>query len=256
VSSWLLVLLALLGPVACGEPTGRGSPPDPGSERGADGAPSLRIIDGDTLDLDGQRHRLFGIDTPEAGAVCNGADGRPWRCGEAATRRLVELTAQSGPAGPVCRDEPGQRDRYGRHISRCFVGGRDVADQLVREGLGWAFVRYSDDYVAAERAARRAGIGVWQAPNEPAWEWRANRSARAAAARNDASGGNAPRPAAVQDPPRPGCDIKGNISANGRIYHRPGSAAYAATRIATARGERWFCSEREALEAGWRAPRR
>ena len=247
----------LLGPGGCGERTGHGIPTGPGSgrgsergaERGADGAPSLRIVDGDTLDLDGRRHRLFGIDAPESGAVCNGADGRPWRCGEAATRRLVELTGQAGSTGPVCRDEPGQRDRYGRHISRCFVGDRDVAEQLVREGFGWAFVRYSEDYVAAERAARRARIGVWQAPNEPAWEWRANRSKRGGSP-------SALAAAPAQEAPRPGCDIKGNISASGRIYHRPGSSSYAATRIAVSRGERWFCSEREAREAGWRAPRR
>jgi hypothetical protein len=55
---------------------------------------------------------------------------------------------------------------------------------------------------------------------------------------------------------RPDCRIKGNITRGGeRIYHRPGDRHYAQTRISTSRGERWFCSEREAREAGWRAPR-
>jgi hypothetical protein len=48
------------------------------------------------------------------------------------------------------------------------------------------------------------------------------------------------------------CTIKGNISANGRIYHTPASPNYTATRIDPSRGERWFCSEAEARAAGWR----
>ena len=50
-----------------------------------------------------------------------------------------------------------------------------------------------------------------------------------------------------------GCKIKGNISDKGeRIYHVPGQQHYGKTRITTGKGERWFCSEAEALAAGWR----
>ena len=53
------------------------------------------------------------------------------------------------------------------------------------------------------------------------------------------------------------CAIKGNISAGGeRIYHVPGGDYYERTGIGTDRGERWFCSEAEAREAGWRKSRR
>lgn len=52
---------------------------------------------------------------------------------------------------------------------------------------------------------------------------------------------------------RPGCLIKGNISSRGeRIYHPPGCRYYAATKVDPARGERWFCTEQEAVAAGWR----
>lgn len=51
----------------------------------------------------------------------------------------------------------------------------------------------------------------------------------------------------------PECRIKGNISLDGeRIYHVPGGEWYDKTRIDTSKGERWFCSEAEAREAGWR----
>ncbi len=60
---------------------------------------------------------------------------------------------------------------------------------------------------------------------------------------------------AAQRAPRR-CPIKGNISSAGRIYHVPWSEWYERTRIDPARGERWFCSEDDAIRAGWRAPYR
>lgn len=50
------------------------------------------------------------------------------------------------------------------------------------------------------------------------------------------------------------CDIKGNISfsTGERIYHVPGGEWYDETRINRSQGERWFCSEQEARQAGWR----
>lgn len=52
----------------------------------------------------------------------------------------------------------------------------------------------------------------------------------------------------------PSCRIKGNISINtgARIYHVPGQKYYNQTRIRTEYGERWFCSEAEAQQAGWK----
>jgi endonuclease/exonuclease/phosphatase family metal-dependent hydrolase len=57
-------------------------------------------------------------------------------------------------------------------------------------------------------------------------------------------------------PPADGIAIKGNINAEGdKIYHLPGCASYADTRIHQARGERWFATEAAAQRAGWRKAR-
>lgn len=50
------------------------------------------------------------------------------------------------------------------------------------------------------------------------------------------------------------CNIKGNVSMESgeRIYHVPGQKYYSATKIDARYGERWFCSETEARQAGWR----
>ncbi len=52
---------------------------------------------------------------------------------------------------------------------------------------------------------------------------------------------------------KPGCVIKGNISvATGKkLYHLPGMRNYEATIIDPTKGERWFCSEAEAIANGW-----
>lgn len=191
----------------------------------------VRIVDGDTLAIDGVKYRINGIDAPEAGQTCQRANGRDWRCGKAATDRLFALTD-----GRDIRCDALARDGYGRVVARCFADGRDLAAAMVREGLAWAFRKFSDEYAGQEARARRAGIGIWQGAATPAWEFRQARWTKA-----------------TQGAPA-GCPIKGNISKSGRIYHTPWSPWYTRTRISTAKGERWFCSEAEAVAAGWRAP--
>jgi len=58
-------------------------------------------------------------------------------------------------------------------------------------------------------------------------------------------------------PPLVGCNVKGNIGVNTRekIYHVPGQEYYWQTRINWLNGERWFCSEIAARQAGWRRSR-
>jgi cold shock CspA family protein len=65
-------------------------------------------------------------------------------------------------------------------------------------------------------------------------------------------------PSPITSITKPGCTIKGNISINtgNKVYHLPGMEDYEATAIDTASGERWFCTESEAIANGWRkAPR-
>ncbi len=128
------------------------------------------------------------------------------------------------------------RDAYGRIVASCAVDGRDVAEEIVAAGLAWAFAEYSTDYVETEAVAKEANRGVWQAPAQPPWAYRADRWSRAAAA--------APE----------GCPIKGNIARDGeRIYHTPWFPWYDRTQISEAKGKRWFCDEGTAQALGWRA---
>jgi hypothetical protein len=129
------------------------------------------------------------------------------------------------------------RDAYQRVIGKCTAAGRDIGGTLIDEGLAWAFVRYSKDYAAAEARAKSAAVGIWRGTSEPPWDYRANRWQRAS-----------------DEAPKKGCPIKGNVNRKGeRIYHTPWSPWYGTVTINESRGGRWFCDEREALDAGWRA---
>ncbi|MHA1528405.1 MAG: thermonuclease family protein [Alphaproteobacteria bacterium] len=192
-----------------------------------------RIVDGDTFAFRDDKVRLHGIDAPENAQHCRDAAGGDYRCGEAATKALETLVA-----GREIRCSGTDRDKYGRLIAVCRVGGREINRWMVGAGWAVAYLRYSRDYAAEERDAAQARRGLWAGSFEAPWEFR-----------------HARRTAAVSATPVPGCPVKGNISANGRIYHTPDSRWYDQTAIDPSKGERWFCSEREALDAGWRAPR-
>ena len=67
------------------------------------------------------------------------------------------------------------RDRYGRLLAVCYVGGESINERIVREGWALDFRRYSTDYLQAEAEAKRAGAGIWRGEFTPPWEWRAER---------------------------------------------------------------------------------
>lgn len=187
------------------------------------------VVDGDTLEIAGVRVRLEGIDAPEAGQTCPARRSGNWDCGAAATAALKRLV---GTRRIDCVSAG--TDKYGRMLGWCTLDGQDLNAEMVQGGHAWAFVRYSTRYRALEAEARRAKVGIWQGEAEPAWAYREHRWAAA-------------EPAAPE-----GCAIKGNVTANGRIYHMPWSPWYDKVRIEPAKGERWFCSEAEAGEAGFR----
>lgn len=162
--------LAALGAAAALAASIGCAPEIEGAPDGA-GYTTARAVDGDTFETyDGQRHRLHGIDAPELEQRCARADGGEWPCGVEAMLRAAELAA----GGVRCEAAGDGVDRYGRQISRCYdARGRDIGRELVREGLAWAYLGYSEDYVAEEAEARAEARGVWQGETLPPWAWRA-----------------------------------------------------------------------------------
>lgn len=127
----------------------------------------VRVIDGDTIDVAGERIRLWGIDAPEGAQRCT-HDGAAYDCGHNATEALVAIL---GGLEPTC--EPRDRDRYGRTVAVCRARGIDIGAEMVRQGWALDYGRYSHGaYEHQEREAKAAHRGVWAGQVQPPWEWR------------------------------------------------------------------------------------
>ena len=214
--------------------------PGPASAQETTIVGKARIIDGDTLDIGRQRVRIHGIDAPETHQTCDQA-GQVVPCGHEAAEALERKVGRSQV---TCTGT--ERDQYDRLIAVCEVAGVDVGSWLVEQGRAVAFVRFSSDYIEAEKRARARKIGIWATTFVMPWDYRqAQWEANQKVAQGTPSTGTK------------GCLIKGNISAKGeKIYHLPGQAFYAKTDIEPQKGERWFCTEAEAKTAGWRPSQR
>jgi endonuclease YncB( thermonuclease family) len=126
------------------------------------------IIDGDTLEIHGQRIRLSGIDAPESSQLCRGDDSLQYQCGAKAANQLDEHIG----GRPVSCEGVGQ-DQYRRVVAVCSIDGVDLGEWLVRAGLAFDWPRYSKGkYAAAQKEAERAGRGVWAGSFVVPWAYR------------------------------------------------------------------------------------
>lgn len=128
-----------------------------------------RVVDGDTLVIDGKRIRVHGIDAPESNQTCQSVAGL-WNCGADATQALKHLIK-----GQPVRCLTQGFDRYGRIVAKCFAQGSrddDIGERMVREGWALSYRQYSRDYVDEERLAKAARQGVWRGKFIKPWDWR------------------------------------------------------------------------------------
>ena len=125
------------------------------------------VIDGDTLEIHGQRVRLYGIDAMESRQLCWNGKRRRYACGREAALALDDFI---GDSVIVC--ESRGRDRYGRIVARCSVRGEDLGAWMVESGHALAYRQYSRDYVKQERGARKGKRGIWKGKFVKPWEWR------------------------------------------------------------------------------------
>lgn len=140
----------------------------------ASGAPLIQgtasVIDGDTIEIHGERIRLDAIDAPESSQLCLDAAGNRYRCGQKSAFALADMIGRS-----TVTCEPKGHDRYRRTIAVCFSGETNLNAWMVVQGWAVAFRKYGIDYIGEEDNARLARRGIWAGSFEMPWDWRARK---------------------------------------------------------------------------------
>ena len=129
-------------------------------------ADNLKIVDGDTIVLNGEKIRFSGIDTPELKQMCMNGDEKVF-CGKSAKMILIK---KIGNQMPECIKEG--KDVYKRTLAECFINGESLSAFLVRSGYALAYRKYSDKFIKDEEFAKENKIGIWAMKFQYPWDFR------------------------------------------------------------------------------------
>ena len=132
-------------------------------------ADNLKVVDGDTIVLNGEKIRFSGIDTPELKQTCIDEDKEVF-CGVLAKMLLVK---KIGNETPECISEG--KDVYKRTLAECFINGESLSSFLVKSGYAFAYRKYSKKFVEDEEFARTNKLGLWSMKFQYPWDFRKTR---------------------------------------------------------------------------------
>ena len=126
----------------------------------------LRVVDGDTIHLNGEKIRFTGIDTPELKQTCI-KEGVIDPCGVTAKEILIE---KIGDNKVECISDG--KDQYKRTLAECFVNSESLSSYLVRRGYAFAYRKYSKKFIPDEDYAKLNKIGMWSMNFNYPWAYR------------------------------------------------------------------------------------
>ena len=129
-------------------------------------ADNLKIVDGDTIVLNGEKIRFSGIDTPELKQTCMQGD-QEVSCGMSAKMLLVK---KIGNNTLECISEG--KDVYKRTLAECFINGESLSSFLVRSGYAFAYRKYSKKFIKDEDFAKVNKLGMWAMTFQYPWDFR------------------------------------------------------------------------------------
>ncbi|MFE1244879.1 thermonuclease family protein [Fictibacillus sp. NPDC058756] len=195
----------------------------------------LDVVDGDTIKVkvDGKSEtvRFLLVDTPES--VHPNKPVQPFS--KEASKHTEGMLSGSDVELEL---GIGERDKYGRLLAYVYADGKSVQKSLLEKGLARvAYVfepntKYVDDYEKIQKQAQKEGIGIWSLENYSQEDRYIPEEAEDS----------------VEETADSKCTIKGNINSSGeKIYHVESGRYYKITKP-----EEWFCSEQEAIDAGFR----
>ena len=129
-------------------------------------ADNLKIVDGDTIVLNGEKIRFSGIDTPELKQTCMKGEQKVF-CGMFAKMLLIKKIDNQTPE--CIREGKGV---YKRTLAECFINGESLSAFLVRSGYAFAYRKYSKKFIKDEEFAKENKLGMWSMKFEYPWDFR------------------------------------------------------------------------------------
>ncbi len=136
-----------------------------------------KVIDGDTIKIEKNKIRLFGIDAPESKQLCQKtwlsisfiSFNKNYPCGKISTNKLkVKINSKF----ILCKSS--NIDRYNRFIAECYKNKTNINRWMVLNGHAVAYRKYSKKFVAEENLAKKEKLGLWSGTFQMPWEWRKN----------------------------------------------------------------------------------
>ena len=216
----------------------------------------VKVIDGHTVDVivngKKERIRMIGVNTPET------VDPRkPVECfGKEASNQVKSLLV--GEKVSLEKDDTqSDRDKYGRLLRYvALADGTNVSLSLIKEGYAYEYTydlpyKYQSDFKNAQKLAMDQKKGLWGSMCQKIATGEVKKPTNSTV--TQISSVTTTTPPATVSVSNNSCTVKGNISSSKeKIFHVPGCQSYSKTVIDESEGEKWFCSESEAVQAGWR----
>ena len=118
-----------------------------------------RIIDGDTIEINKEKIRFGGINSPERNEV-------GYRL---AKDKLIEKIANNIL---TCVREK-NKDKYRRTVAECFINGESLSSFMVKKGYACDYIYYSKGKYAKEQKYAKANkLGIWKMKYNTSWEYK------------------------------------------------------------------------------------
>ncbi|OLY47299.1 thermonuclease family protein [Bartonella apis] len=129
---------------------------------------AIQVIDGETLEIQNQRIKLWGVDAPELNQTCKNGQDAGYDCGKEAASALSQWLTELQPV----RCEPRGNDNSGNTIAICYTStGDDIASWMVRNGYAVDWPKYSNGfYGVSEKQAQSNKSGIWQHNEAAPWK--------------------------------------------------------------------------------------
>ena len=134
-----------------------------------------KIIDADTIVLNGIKIRLHGIDAPEVKQICSKpllsfklfSFSKEYECGKYAKNKLFQFVNKK-----KIKCFLDKKDFFDRYLGTCFYKKKNINSWLVKNGYALAFSKYSKKYIFDQNFAKKNRLGIWKGSFEKPWHWR------------------------------------------------------------------------------------